>query len=59
MCGGGGEGGVAEEGEAPPCSPTPYPFLMPFLTAKEILSYTFYCQKVPLSHTLFRTLHSF
>ena len=37
----------------------PLPFYKPFFTKKVTLSYTFYWQLVLLSHTLFRTLHSF
>ena len=37
----------------------PLPFYKPFFTKKVTLSYTFYWQMVLLSHTLFRTLHSF
>ena len=32
---------------------------LPFFKEKVVLSYTFYVQIVPLSHTLFRTLHPF
>ena len=35
----------------------PKPFYIPFFTKKVFLSYTFYWQMVPLSHTFFRTLH--
>ena len=37
----------------------PLPFYKPFFTKKVTLSCTFYWQMVLLSHTLFRTLHSF
>ena len=44
--------------EAPHRGPTPYPFIYRF-HEKDTPSYTFYWQTVPLSHTLFRTLHPF
>ena len=37
----------------------PLPFYIPFLAKKVALSYTFYWQMVPLSHTSFRTLQPF
>lgn len=37
----------------------PCRFYRPFFTKKVLLSFTFYRQIVPLSYTLFRTLHPF
>ena len=51
--GGGGGGRTLNKviyGEASPHGPTPYLYI-PFLTEKIPLSYTFYRQTVPLSHT--------
>ena len=50
--GGGGEGGSAPRSN-------PLLLYIPFFTKKALLSYTFYWQMVPLSHTLFKTLHPF
>ena len=50
--------GVLLYGEAPLQSSTPYPFMY-HLAEKVPLSYTFYWQMVPLSHTQFTTFHPF
>ena len=57
---GGGGGGDKQQlfirgGSAPRSNPLP----LPFFTKKVLISYSFYWQMVPLSHTLFRTLHPF
>ena len=50
--GGGGELNKVLYGEAPSQGPTPYPqFYIPFLKEKVPLSYTFFWEMVPLSHT--------
>ena len=56
----GGGGGDTQQmfirgGSAPRSNPLP----LPFFTKKVLISYSFYWQMVPLSHTLFRTLHPF
>ena len=56
--GGGGTQQMFTRGGFAPKS-NPLPFYIPFFTKKVPSSYTFYGQTVPLSHTLFRTLHSF
>ena len=48
--------GIARGGSAPRSNPLT--FYIPFFTKKVPLLYTFYWQMVPLSHTLFRILHS-
>ena len=40
-------------------APRSNPLPLPFFTKKVLILYSFYWQMVPLSHTLFRTLHPF
>ena len=45
--------------EVQPRDPTPYSFIYQFWPKRcPLISYTFYWQMVPVSHTWFRTLHS-
>ena len=62
-CGGGGGGTVVLKkclywgGSAPRSNP--FTFYVPFSTEKAPLSFTFYWQMEPLSHTYFETSHPF